>query len=353
VLASLLLSVSSHLSDANAAFLRRLSYIPKHVKCPDGLIDHTNGNAFWWECGRSNGCPGAFPWADVHCRCACVLPTECVAKTPEDPCVTSWEADAAPVSASTLAPVTIAFPTQAPSQSTPLPEPATESPPLRAPQTQTTAPAGFLKERAATTAPPAPAVGGSALVVILCIVLAFGLGCLALFCRIWFFSQTELSPRKGSQTPSFVQPTSRPKLHHERNEMVQSGLPTLLGHAPMHKKHAQPKQAWATATNNAGSSFANTPAAPHFTLSALPCSSSQQHRSPQFSSDANLVSPSKQSVQEKALPRCSGDSKLLVPSKLSCRENGSPQFSSEATVCKAAVRNVRRLPVIYENVTLQ
>jgi len=68
---------------------RKLSHSYSHIACPAGYIDHTQGKGKNWQC--ASHCPGEFAWADCLCGCACVLPTECVASTPEDPCVTEGE----------------------------------------------------------------------------------------------------------------------------------------------------------------------------------------------------------------------------------------------------------------------
>lgn len=68
---------------------RQLTHSPGHIVCPAGYIDHTQGRGFEWECGK--GCPGARHWADLYCGCACVGPSQCVAKVDDDDCVTNGE----------------------------------------------------------------------------------------------------------------------------------------------------------------------------------------------------------------------------------------------------------------------
>jgi len=57
--------------------------------CPSGYIDHTQGRGAHWACGVA--CPGQWPWTDIWCGCACVLPSQCVSTTADDPCVTRGE----------------------------------------------------------------------------------------------------------------------------------------------------------------------------------------------------------------------------------------------------------------------
>lgn len=63
--------------------------------CPIGYVDHTDGQAYWWNC--ASDCPSAdlFPRSDPACGCACVKPSECLASTATDSCVTFAEQIAA------------------------------------------------------------------------------------------------------------------------------------------------------------------------------------------------------------------------------------------------------------------
>lgn len=70
---------------------RLLNHDPRHIVCPSGYIDHTQGRAFYWSCAA--GCPGEWAWGDIVCGCACVRPSECISWTAEDPCVTKGEQD--------------------------------------------------------------------------------------------------------------------------------------------------------------------------------------------------------------------------------------------------------------------
>jgi len=52
---------------------------PQKPICPEGYIDHTQGNAWIWRCGEKcheSKIYGA--WADYVCQCACVLPSQCL-----------------------------------------------------------------------------------------------------------------------------------------------------------------------------------------------------------------------------------------------------------------------------------
>jgi len=55
------------------ALLFAISYAQTVATCDAGYEDKTDGNAFWWSCGRD--CEGGAYWADVYCNCACVVPS--------------------------------------------------------------------------------------------------------------------------------------------------------------------------------------------------------------------------------------------------------------------------------------
>lgn len=357
LLMSLCFIASSYASDVKAGFLRRLSSpVTKQIDCPAGLVDHTGGNPFWWECGRARGCPGAFPWADEHCYCACVAPTECLAKTAKDPCVTSWERH---VPDSTTEPLPIPL-------STSLAAPI--APALQTPQQPKAIEAAQAASRTSPKAqaeagPSAPPDGSSALVVILCIVLACALACSVLFCCICACSTTKLPAASGSRR-AVIQPT-----YQEGNGAGQAALPTLL-RAPTHAKHVQPRRAWDHSGTSKAAQFS----------SVLPSSSSQQHdvalqqggaprrivpyareldlmeqthvSSPGVIMPSNLVqggigsnSATKQSLQEIGLPQ----NRLISFSSASNGDLGGEslaQVPSDVTVCKASVRSAFGLPAI-------
>jgi len=405
---SVLLVSSLYASDVKASFLRSLSPVSTQVSCPAGLIDHTCGNAFWWECGRSQGCPGTFPWTDEHCRCACVVPAECVAKTAEDCCVTSWEVQAqdsttqdmaVPVSVSTsfLAPTAQVSSTRTPQQSTLGPRQATEPASLHDSQPQP----------AAAEAAPAPSGDSSALMIVLCSILALGLACFALLvllgCIRLFSLKSPAAKASKVKLPvaNALQASSAQPTFHKTNGAVLSGHPTLLVNVPTHKKHVQPKHAWAQAENKSFSSSGGmpthhevneaveagrptllvnaptrkkhvqrkrasgqaekhsvcslgaTPTASEFTSSALPCSGDKNCDI----LEANLTKHHSKALKEAPM---TAFAPVVMPTadrqgagtsglgEHDLEEDSSPQFTCEATVCEAAVRSALGLTVIRQ-----
>jgi len=171
----------------NATHARFLNHVPSHVVCPPGYIDHTNGNAFYWTC--SAGCPGEWSWGDVQCGCACVLQSECLSRTPKDPCVTRGDMDYRGIAVPARAPAPPAH-VQAPA---PGPDPeqdnvawnpgaagAAPSLPTKAPQAQK-----FLQQIQQTPAPQERDLTSS---VVLGAVVVFGLGVAAFVCHMYTLS---------------------------------------------------------------------------------------------------------------------------------------------------------------------
>lgn len=285
-LISIYFSATSQASDVSAAFLRYLSAMPTDIVCPNGFIDHTDGHAFWWECGRTRGCPGDFPYADSYCHCACVLPTECVAKTPDDPCVTSWEPSAGGiitqlttqlVPMSTLAPATQTTRVTTTGLAQAL-RGTTASPQL------TTTPQARGSHKEEESARPASSQEGQVLLAILCSTLVCALGCFVVFCCIYFSSDSRSCLHRRNNA------TLRGKALPKRVVVTQTANPTLLSRASVHKAlEYQPKEVWVPATSKASSIRANRPSQfshdqwklgqqTSFTLSPVPCLSYQEQQ---------------------------------------------------------------------------
>lgn len=57
-------------SDGSEMLVRRLKFVGE-ARCPDGYVDKTQGNSYWWDCAAHKRCPG-IGYTDENCQCACV-----------------------------------------------------------------------------------------------------------------------------------------------------------------------------------------------------------------------------------------------------------------------------------------
>merc|ERR1719221_798951 len=168
--------------DVDSVPFRRLQH---QINCEYPYIDHTHGNAYWWQCGREKGCPGSFPWSDSDCGCACVLPTDCVAKTADDDCVTQAEFDRLPVETSSPRPTSSSLLRK----STPALVLSTYPPSTTTYQPQiTSASAAAFLGRVPQNQPTATPSTDKSGVILWFIVVFLAIGCLALFCCIFALS---------------------------------------------------------------------------------------------------------------------------------------------------------------------
>lgn len=317
------------------------------VACPAGLLDHTGGDAQWWDCGRKRGCPGSFPWADRHCQCACVAPHHCVAKTAEDACVTAWErseSHVAPAEGTSPAPPSSTVPSTSVTRSQP-----------RSPPSTTSIPAAQFLPRAPATLPvqsEAPSPSVPALEIILLVVLACGVaGCAMLFC-VWWFSQSDLPIQDGHKN-RFAKPSNsaaqqeriRARFAAHHAVPPPPGLPTLLSSVHADNAQALPNQSGLHSAEAKGNVQA-FPCMTEFSLAALPCKPSSVNPSapPGGSSDAAQLRVVVQALE--ADRECLEN---IHEHAEEVEEKASAPRPSFTTTCAASMRaSSTHLPTIHE-----
>lgn len=251
------------------------------ISCPSGYIDHTNGHAHWWQCGKEKSCPGSFPWSDADCGCACVLPSECIMKVPGDDCVTQAEMSGM-ISHTSQNPTSTSLFTSASASSTfshvPTHTTVTTSIPTYRPQTatQSSGAQSFMSREPQTQDSETKDKSGSTIIAVLCIVVILAVGFCILFACIGVRSMSDYGLRGDPPVIRHVQTHPQAPVHER--VLPQPRLPNLLSsNVPLDRKLTQPAKPSGAWVDGLSMASTRTPSPSgdslRFTLSPVPCPS--------------------------------------------------------------------------------